>query len=186
MKTEKEKMLAGELYFAGDPELAADRNRAKDLCFRLNQTRPSESMTREAILAELLGTWQGDAEILSPFYCDYGYNIHLQGRHFFANHNLVILDCAEVTFGEGVLIGPNCGFYTAGHPLDAERRAQGEEYAKPIRVGNNVWFGGGVQVMPGVEIGDNCVIGAGSVVTHSIPANSLAMGSPCRVVRSLD
>ena len=123
--------------------------------------------------------------IIEPsFWCDYGYNIEL-GENFYSNHNLVILDPAKVTFGDNVFIGPNCGFYTAGHPLNIEERNKGLEYAKPIAVGNNVWFGGNVAVMPGVTIGDNCTIAAGSIVTKDIPDNSLAAGVPCKVIRKI-
>ena len=123
--------------------------------------------------------------IEQPFYCDYGYNISV-GDNFYSNVNLVILDGAKVTFGDNVFIAPDCGFHTAGHPLDVGRRNMGLEYARPITVGNNVWIGAGVHVLPGVTIGDNCVIGAGSVVNRDIPANSLAVGNPCRVIRSLE
>ena len=118
------------------------------------------------------------------FYCDYGYNIEI-GENFYSNHNLVILDPAKVIFGDNVFIGPNCGFYTASHPLEAEERNKGIEMAKPIKVGNNVWFGGNVTVLPGVTIGDNCVVGAGSVVVKDIPANSVAVGNPCKLIRTI-
>lgn len=122
--------------------------------------------------------------IEQPFYCDYGYNIEI-GENFYSNVNCVILDGAKVTFGDNVFVAPNCGFYTAGHALDAEQRTRGLEYAYPITVGNNVWIGAQVCVLPGVTIGDNTIIGAGSVVTKSIPANVLAVGNPCRVVRQI-
>ena len=131
-----------------------------------------------------MGSTPEQFAIVAPFWCDYGYNIEI-GEHFFANHNTVILDCAKVRFGDHVFVAPNCGFYTAGHPIDAKTRNQGLEYAKPITVGDNVWIGGGVQVMPGVTIGDNVVIGGGSVVVKDIPSNSVAVGNPCRVIRTL-
>ena len=146
--------------------------------------RPSEIEKQINLLKKLLGKTKGDFFILAPFYCDYGYNIEI-GKNFFANHNTVILDCAKVSFGDNALIGPNCGFYTAGHPLDYESRKIGLEYAKPITIGDNVWIGGGVQVMPGVKIGSNVVIGGGSVVVKDIPDNSVAVGNPCKVIRDL-
>ena len=117
------------------------------------------------------------------FYCDYGFNIEI-GENFYSNHNLVILDANKVIFGDNVQIGPNCGFYISGHPLDKETRKE-LEFAKPIKVGNNVWFGGNVCVMPGITIGDNTVIGAGSVVTKDIPANVVAVGNPCKVIKKV-
>ena len=122
--------------------------------------------------------------IENNFYCDYGFNIYL-GKNFYSNHNLVILDVNKVEFGENVFIGPNCGFYTSGHPLDYETRNKGLEYAKPIKVGNNVWIGGNVCVMPGVTIGDNVVIGAGSVVNKDIPSNCVAVGNPCKLIKEI-
>ena len=138
-----------------------------------------------AIIRTLFGSTKQEFLIEQPFYCDYGYNIHI-GENFYCNVNCVILDAAPVTFGNNVFIAPNCGFYTAGHPFDVNLRNQGLEYAKPITIGNNVWIGAQVCVLPGVTIGDNCVIGAGSVVTKNIPDNSLAVGNPCRVIRTLN
>lgn len=183
--SEREKMLAGLLYDANyNPELLEERNVAKDLCFDFNQTRPSDVATQTKIMQDLLGKTGDNFTVVAPFWCDYGSNIEI-GDNFFANHNCVILDGAKVTFGDNVFIAPDCGFYTAGHPLDAERRNQGLEYAKPITVGDNVWIGGGVKVMPGVTIGDNAVIGGGSVVTKDIPANVIAVGNPCRILREI-
>ncbi len=183
--TEKEKMLSQKLYDANyDAELIKERLIAKDLCHEYNRLRPSESEKQQSILRKLLGKTRGAFQIVAPFWCDYGYNIEL-GRNFFANHNLVILDCARVIFGDNVFIGPDCGFHTAGHPIDMERRNQGLEYAYPITVGNNVWIGAGVHVMPGVTIGSNVVIGGGSVVVKDIPDDSVAVGNPCRVIRPI-
>ena len=182
--TEKEKRGRGLLYDANDPALLRELGRAKELCARYNQLSPLDRAGQQAILGQLLGRAEGPLTILPWFWCDYGYNIEIGGS-FFANHNLVILDCAGVTFGDNVFIGPNCGFYTAGHPMDAALRRRGLEYARPIRVGSEVWIGGGVQVMPGASIGSNVVIGGGSVVTGDIPDNSLAAGNPCRVLRPL-
>ncbi len=141
-------------------------------------------MTRSSPLRESLARQASKFLIEQPFYCDYGYNIHI-GENFYSNINLVILDEAPVTFGSNVFIAPNCGFYTAGHPLETDLRNAGLEYARPINVGDNVWIGANVCVLPGVTIGDNCTIGAGSVVVHDIPANSLAVGNPCRVIRTI-
>ena len=137
-----------------------------------------------SILKQILTTVDDTTLIEQPFICDYGYNICF-GKNFYANHNLVILDTTTVKFGDNVFIGPNCGFYTAGHPVDVKQRNSGLEYAKPITVGNNVWFGGNVIVLPGVTIGDNTIIGAGSVVTKDIPANVIAVGNPCKVIKSI-
>ena len=185
METEKMKAKAGKLYDANyDADLLREREACADKTYELNQLRPSRTAEREALIRSLFGKTQKNFTIVSPFYCDYGYNIEI-GENFFANMNCVILDGAKVTFGDNVFIAPNCGFYTAGHPLDAERRNKGLEYAYPITVGDNVWIGANVSVLPGVSIGDNSVIGAGSVVTRSIPANVLAAGNPCRVIREI-
>ena len=185
MKTEKEKAREGILYDANnDAELVAERLAAADITYMLNSLKPSQVAEREAVIRRLLGRTGKNVSIVSPFYCDYGYNIET-GENFFMNMNCVILDGAKVTFGDNVFVAPGCGFYTAGHPLDAERRNAGLEYALPIRIGNNVWIGAQVCVLPGVTIGDNSVIGAGSVVTKDIPAGVLAAGNPCRVIRPI-
>ena len=173
------------LYDANnDPELLRERNIAKDLCHAYNQLRPTDGESQRRLIRRLLGKTGGAFCITAPFWCDYGYNIEI-GENFFCNHNTVILDCAKVVFGGNVFIGPGCGFYTAGHPIDYERRNRGLEYAYPITVGDNVWIGGGVHVMPGVSIGSNVVIGGGSVVVKDIPDNSVAVGNPCRVIRKI-
>lgn len=182
---EKEKMLNRLIYDAfADEELVKDRAKCKLLCQKYNNTEYEDFDARKSILKQLLGKTKEDFLIEQSFWCDYGYNIEI-GENFYSNHNLVILDPAKVTFGDNVFIGPNCGFYTAGHPLDVQERNKGLEYAKPITVGNNVWFGGNITVLPGVTIGDNSTIGAGSVVTKDIPANSLAIGNPCKVIRQI-
>lgn len=174
-----------ELYDANyDKKLIEERKQAKDLCYQYNQLPPSEEEGQRQVMKKLLGKTKENFCILAPFWCDYGYHIEI-GEEFFANHNTVILDCAKVTFGDHVFIGPNCGFYTAGHPIDAKRRDLGLEYARPITVGNHVWIGGGVHVMPGVTIGDHVVIGGGSVVVKDIPDHSVAVGNPCRVIRRI-
>lgn len=183
--SEKDKMLLGKLYNADDAALVKERKRSKDICFQYNQVLPSELKKRKGLIKTLFGKTQKNFLIEQPFYCDYGYNIEV-GENFYTNVNVVILDCAKVTFGDHVFIAPNCGFYTANHPFNAEERNQGLEYALPITVGNNVWIGGGCSILPGVTIGDNTIIGAGSVVTKDIPANVLAVGNPCRVIRQLE
>jgi maltose O-acetyltransferase len=178
--TEKQKMLAGELYLASDQHLIADRRRAKLLCHRYNQTPVDLDLVT---LRELL---QSDADpyLEPPFFCDYGYNFKV-GRRVYANHNLVVLDCALVTLGDDVFMGPNVVITTAAHPVEAAERISGPEFAKAIRVGDKVWIGANATLLPGVEIGENATIGAGSVVSRSIPANCVAFGNPCRVRRSL-
>ena len=183
--SKKEKMLLGEIYDANyDEELMNERIKAKDLCYEYNHLKPSQTNERTEIMKKILGKTKDNFLIEQSFECDYGYNIEI-GENFYSNHNLVILDANKVVFGDNVFIGPNCGFYTAGHPLDAETRNKGLEYAKPIKVGNDVWFGGNVVVLPGVKIGNNVVIGAGSVVTKDIPENSIAVGNPCKVIKNI-
>jgi len=181
---EKVKMLKGEIYNATDELLIQEREKTKDLCFEYNHLQPSKIKERKALIKKLFGNTAENFHIEQPFYCDYGYNIEI-GENFYTNVNVVILDCAKVTFGDNVFIAPNCGFYTAGHPFDVDQRNKGLEYAYPITIGDNVWIGGGCSILPGVTIGDNTVIGAGSVVTKDIPDNVLAVGNPCKVIREL-
>ena len=184
--TEKEKRDRGQLYDANaNPELLEEMSLCKEKCFAYNALPISQAKERERLLRSLLGRMGVEVCIHSPFWCDYGYNIAV-GNRLFINHNCVILDAAPVTCGDCVCIGPNCAFYTATHPLDVKRRNEGLEWAYPIHVGSNVWFGGGVTVLPGITIGDGTVVGAGSVVTHNLPDHVLAYGNPCKVVRRIE
>jgi maltose O-acetyltransferase len=183
-RSEREKMLAGELYRAGGEELTRERTRARALTARLNATEPADEAGRRALLTELLASLGEDAWIEPPFYCDYGWNITL-GARAFLNFDCVVLDCAPVVIGEGTLIGPGVQLCAATHPFDPAVRADGLELAGPISIGKNVWLGAGVIVSAGASIGDNSVVGAGSVVVRDIPADVFAAGSPCRVVRAL-
>lgn len=183
--TEKEKKNRQEFYnFLLDETLNEEMLRCKDLCHTYNQLKLSQIKEQKEILSVLLGGLGEKVTILAPFWCDYGYNIEV-GDNFYANHNLVILDGAKVVFGSNVMIGPDCGFYTATHPKNAELRAKGLEKDIPIMVGNDVWIGGGCRIMPGVTIGDDVIVGSGSVVTQDIPAHVIAAGNPCRIIKSL-
>lgn len=180
--TEKEKRDAGMPY---DPkELADELVHCKELCYEYNHLRPTQFDEQQALLKSLLGKTKASFLIQAPFWCDYGYNIEV-GENFYANHNCVILDGEKVTFGNHVFVGPDCGFYTAGHPIEYLERNKGLEYARPIKVGNNVWFGGGVKVMPGITIGNDVVVAAGAVVTKYIPDHCIAGGNPAKVIRKL-
>ncbi len=182
---EKQKMLAGELYDANyEEDLLKDRYKAKDICQQFNNLKPSDIKGKEKIIKSLFARTGKQITVEQNFWCDYGYNISV-GENFYMNHDCVILDGAKVEFGDNVFVAPNCGFYTAGHPLDYEIRNKGLEYAKTIKIGNNVWIGGNAVVLPGVTIGNNVVIGAGSVVNKDIPANVVAVGNPCKVIKNI-
>ncbi|MFX0548218.1 sugar O-acetyltransferase [Hathewaya histolytica] len=183
MKSEKEKMLSGDFYNAGDPELVREREHMQKLIFEFNHINPSEKERRQEILNKLIVA-KGSFNIEAPFNCDYGYNIEV-GENFFANYGCTILDVNKVEIGDNVLLGPNVQIYTATHPINPTQRLTGKEYSKPIVIGNNVWVGGGSIICPGVKIGDNVTIGAGSVVTKDIPNNVVAVGNPCRVIKSI-
>jgi maltose O-acetyltransferase len=183
MRTEREKMLAGELYNALDPELVAARAHARNVCQTLNATRESEEAERRRLLVELFGSGGESVWMQPPFYCDYGVNIRLGERVFF-NFNCIVLDVCEVEIGDYTQFGPAVQIYTATHPMNAaERRTL--EYGKPIKIGADVWVGGGAILCPGVRIGARSVIGAGSVVTRDIPEGVFAAGNPCRVIREI-
>ena len=183
MHSQRERMLAGELYDPLDPELVAARDRARDLCQALNATREAQQDERRRIVRELFGAGGDTVWMQPPFFCDYGSNILLGERVFF-NFNCVVLDVCQVTVGDYTLFAPAVQIYTATHPLNAALRRK-QEYAKPIAIGSDVWVGGGAIICPGVKIGDRAVIGAGSVVTRDIPADVLAAGNPCRVIREI-
>jgi maltose O-acetyltransferase len=184
MKSEKEKMLAGELYFASDPKLVAERLQARQLTKQLNNSNPDETELRESILAKLIGKKGKNFWIEPPFFCDYGYNI-TAGDDVFFNFNCVVLDVTPVTLGSRVLIAPNVQFYAATHPTDYKVRGSLAEFGKPITIGDDVWIGGSTIICPGVRIGSRSIIGAGSVVTKDIPDDVIAAGNPCKVIRSL-
>ena len=184
MKSEKEKMIAGELYDPLDPELSKDRIRTRLLLKELNESREDMMEERAQLLKDLIPHADGSLWIQPPFYCDYGYNMQVGERVFF-NFNCVVLDVAPVTIGSRTMCGPNVQIYTATHPLNPIERASGKEYAKPISIGEDVWIGGSAVICPGVTIGDRTVIGAGSVVTKDIPADVFAAGNPCKVIRPL-
>lgn len=184
MKTEKEKMIAGELYDPLDKELVEDRLRTRLLIKALNDTREDEIEARNYILKQLIPHAGAGLWMQPPFYCDYGYNMDI-GEKVFFNFNCVVLDVAPVIIGSRTLFGPNVQVYTAMHPIDYKERASGLEYAKPIVIGEDIWIGGSAVICPGVTIGDRTIIGAGSVVTRDIPADVFAAGNPCKVIRSL-
>ena len=183
--TEKEKMLAGEVYDATDPELIGELMVTREVLYEYNTLRPSECERMKEILKGLLGhVGDNDFLINQPFRCDYGKQISI-GKRFFANFNFVVLDEAHVTIGDDCFIGPNVSIYTACHSTDPVERNSRREWAKPVIIGNNVWIGGSVTILPGVTIGDNVTIGAGSVVTRDIPSNSVAVGNPCKVIKDI-
>lgn len=185
MKTEKQKMLLGELYNATDAQLSSERRSARLLLKALNDSGDDEVEKRLNLLKKLIGKAGKDLWIEPPFYCDYGSNITVGDKVFF-NFNCVVLDVMAVTIGNNVLFGPNVQIYTATHPMDWQERATGLEYAKSITIGSDIWIGGSAIICPGVSIGDRTVIGAGSVITKNIPPDVFAAGNPCRVIRKLN
>ena len=183
MKSERQKMLAGEPYDPLDRELVVARERARDLCQALNLTREAQHEERRRIMEQLFAAGGGSARLQPPFFCDYGFNIELGERVFF-NFNCVVLDVCPVRIGSFTLLGPAVQIYTPMHPFDAKLRRR-EEFGLPVEIGSDVWVGGGAIILPGVRIGSRSVIGAGSVVTRDVPADTFAAGNPCRVIRSL-
>lgn len=184
MNKEWNKMLAGEIYDATDPEILKKLNATKELVFAYNQLPPSQLDQRKTLLKQMLGGCGENILINQPFYCDYGCNIRV-GENFFANFHFTVLDEALVTIGNDVFIGPNVSLYTACHPTDPVVRRTRQEWARPITIGNDVWIGGNVTILPGVSIGNGTTIGAGSVVVNDIPDHCIAVGNPCKVVRRL-
>ena len=184
MKTEKEKMLAGELYKPRDKELLEDRLRAKNLCYKYNNLAPDAGEKKKLLLQELFKT-DKKPYIEPNFYCDYGYNITV-GEKFYANHNCVFLDVNTITFGNNVMVGPAVQIYTATHPLAEKDRNSGRELGYPIEIGDNVWIGGGAVIQPGVKIGNKAVIGAGAVVTKDVEADVFVGGNPAKFIKEID
>ena len=185
MRSQKDRMLSGDLYIADDPELAKDFHKAKRLLREYNQTTEYQETDRKKILDDLFKQSGKKIHIEPPFHTDYGCNTVI-GENFYSNYDCIILDIANVKIGDNVMFGPRVGLYTAGHPIDAVIRNEYYEYGKPITIGNNVWAGGNVVVNPGVTIGDNVVIGSGAVVTKDIPSNVIAVGNPCKVLREIN
>lgn len=182
---EWDKAQLGYLYDANyDVNIIERRIKCADLCYEFNQCRPSNIKKQIEIIRNIIGEIKGKFVITAPFYCDYGINITI-GNNFYTNHNCTILDGAKVIFGDNVFIGPNCVFSTAGHPIDSVQRSEGLEIAFPITVGSDVWIGANVSVLPGVSIGNNTIIGAGSVVNKNIPDGVIAAGIPCKVIRKI-
>lgn len=185
MRSQKERMLSGDLYIADDPELAKDFHKAKRLLREYNQTTEYQEADRQTILKDLFKQSGKKIHIEPPFHTDYGCNTVI-GENFYSNYDCIILDIANVKIGDNVMFGPRVGLYTAGHPIDAVIRNEHYEYGKPITIGNNVWVGGNVVFNPGVTVGDNVVIGSGSIVTKDIPSSVIAVGNPCKVLREIN
>ena len=184
MKSEYAKMLDGEVYNAMDEALLKDLNLCKDLCWEYNQIRPTNIKERNTKLHEILGKCDEDTFINQPFFCDYGKHVRV-GKHFFANFNLTVLDEAMVTIGDNCFVGPNVNIYTACHSTDPTIRSTRQDWARPVTIGNNCWIGGNTTILPGVTIGDNVTIGAGSVVVTDIASNSVAVGNPAKIIKKI-
>lgn len=185
MKSEKEKMLNGELYNAADPQLVQERERARKLTRLYNQTLETEYEKRVRLLKELFGSTGNNVYVEPSFRCDYGYNIHV-GENFYMNFDCVILDVCEVRIGDNCLVGPGVHIYTATHPLHPHERNSGLEYGMPVSIGNNVWIGGRAVINPGVNIGDNVVIASGAVVTKDVPSNVIVGGNPAKIIKHIE
>jgi maltose O-acetyltransferase len=185
LQSEKEKMLAGEMYDASDPVLKQERQKARALTHRLNVAEYGNKAAYKQILSTLLPNAGVDIDIEPPFFCDYGYNIFTGAKVFF-NFNCVLLDVMPIQIGSNILFGPNVQIYTATHPVDAVERRKGPEFAKPVTIGDDCWIGGGVIISPGITIGDRCIVGAGAVVTKNIPSDNIVVGNPAKSVADSD
>ncbi len=185
MKTEKEKMIAGEMYVAADPELIKGRTEARRLTALFNSPFEKEDGENTRILKQLFGSTGENIYMEPNFRCDYGYNIHV-GENFYANFDCVMLDVCPITFGDNCMLAPGVHIYTATHPLHPDERNSGKEFGKPVTIGDNVWIGGGAIINPGVTIGDNAVIAAGAVVVKDVPDNAVVGGNPAKVIKMID
>ncbi|MFJ8267476.1 maltose acetyltransferase domain-containing protein [Peribacillus asahii] len=185
MKTEKEKMLNGELYHAADPELLQERLNARRFTRLYNQTMETDDNKRTELLKELFGSTGENLYIEPTFRCDYGYNIHV-GENFYANFDCVFLDVCEIRIGDNCMIAPGVHIYTATHPLDPTERISGAEYGLPVHIGHNVWIGGRAVINPGVKIGNNVVIASGAVITKDVPDNVVAGGNPAKIIKQIE
>ncbi|PLR69526.1 MULTISPECIES: maltose acetyltransferase domain-containing protein [Bacillaceae] len=185
MKTEKQKMLDGELYLAADEELVRDRTRARKMTRLFNQSIETDDDTRTSLLKQLFGTTGENIYIEPMFRCDYGYNIHV-GENFYANFDCVILDICKVTIGDNCMLAPGVHIYSATHPLNAEERNSGAEFGKPVTIGHNVWIGGRAVINPGVTIGNNVVIASGAIVTKDVPDDVAVGGNPARILKHIE
>ncbi|WP_194758246.1 maltose acetyltransferase domain-containing protein [Priestia megaterium] len=184
MKTEKQKMLNGELYLADDIELSKGRERARRLTRIYNQTTETETIKRKELLKELFGSTGENLTVEPTFRCDYGYNIHV-GEHFYANYDCIFLDVCEIKIGHNCFIAPGVHIYTAAHPLNAIERISGAEFGRPVTIGDNVWIGGRAVINPGIQIGNNVVIASGAVVTKNVPDNVVVGGNPARILKEI-
>ncbi|MDC3412028.1 sugar O-acetyltransferase [Terrihalobacillus insolitus] len=181
-KSEKQKMLDGDLYHPSDPQLVEEKARARKLTRAFNETPESKLKKREEIIKSLFGSTGSNLYMESNFHCDYGYNIHI-GENFYANYDCVMLDGGTITIGDNSMIAPGVHIYTAGHPMDPTERSTGIEYTKPVVIGDNVWIGGRSVINPGVTVGNNVVVASGSVVTKDIPDNAVVAGVPTKVIK---
>lgn len=184
MSTEKEKMINGEMYRPDDQQLMNERTSARKMTREYNETTEEEWDKRSSLIKKLFGSAGKNVGVEPKFRCDYGYNIHV-GENFFANFDCTILDVCEVRIGDNCMLAPGVNIYTATHPLDPDERNSGREFGKPVKIGNNVWIGGGAIINPGVTIGNNAVVASGAVVTKDIPDHVVVGGNPAKVIKTL-